>query len=214
MRCIICHSQKQQLLQDARGARFQVCEECGFIMRDRQQSLGREEERQRYLLHENSRENEGYVQYLQRFLNESVLPHAAADCRILDFGSGPLPVLTELLREAGFSTDAYDPFFAPDTSYTAHTYDLVILLEVIEHTSDPAAVIQQLSQLLNPGGIIIMQTQLVTRQIGAAFTSWWYKEDPSHISFFTRESMDVLARRVGMIAGYPGKNVIKYYAKG
>ncbi len=171
-------------------------------------------ERERYLLHENSRENSGYVAYLMRFIEEIVITHVKRGGIILDFGSGPVPVLSELLHEAGFSVTSYDPYFEPDRGYRDAEYDAIILLEVIEHIADPLTVICHLKKILSPQGCIIIQTQLVTPEIMEMFSTWWYKEDRTHISFFSERSLQILAESAGLRAAVFNENVLLLSRKG
>lgn len=41
---------------------------------------------------------------------------------------------------------------------STHKYDVILILNLVEHVADPKAVLQKATQLLSPGGIIILQT--------------------------------------------------------
>ncbi len=189
--------------------RFYRCPVCGFIRRDPHSMLDEEQERNRYLLHENTLTNKGYVEYLNRFIDQQVLPNLReSDPKILDFGSGPLPVLSDLLKARGYDVNSYDKYFSTDESYKEDRYDLILLLEVIEHVLDPYSVLSGLVEIMKPGAKIILQTLLVDDRINQEFGTWWYKEDMTHISFYTKESFEILARHLGLTVGDCGKNVM------
>lgn len=193
MDCTVCGCTLLKRLEDPKGNLFWECPECGFVSRDRDQLLTSEQERDRYLLHNNTPDDSGYVRYLERFIQGMIIPHLDRESAVLDFGSGPVPVLSHMLRDAGFHVVSYDKYFAADESYTEHRYDGIILLEVLEHIIDPVALLQQLHRLLADGGCLIIRTQLVP----GCFTGWWYKEDRTHVSFFSERAVSLLASRCG-----------------
>jgi len=174
---------------------------------DANKKLTFEEERQIYDLHINSIENEGYVSMFKNFLNAGVLPFKTSGY-LLDYGSGPEPVLTELVnRDYSFLTAHYDLHYAPDKSFENRTYDVIVSTEVIEHVDDPIAFIQSLSHLLAPDGIISIMT-LFHSNDDEAFLNWWYRRDATHISFFTETTLKVLAEMTSLHVIYTdGKRI-------
>ena len=193
MGCSVCDFTLLKRLEDPRGNLFWECPECGFISRDRHQLLTSEQERDRYLLHNNTPDDRGYVRYLERVIQELIIPHLDSNAVVLDFGSGPVPVLSRMLQDGGFHVVSYDKYFAADESYTEHRYDGIILLEVLEHIIDPVTLLQHLHRLLVDEGCLIIRTQLVPGR----FTEWWYKEDRTHVSFFSERTIPLLASRCG-----------------
>lgn len=150
-------------------------------------------QRNRYLQHENSRENRGYVEMLESFIQKGIGPFAAPGARILDFGCGPEPVLAELLRERGYQVDTYDLFFQPDEGYREKRYDLILLVEVLEHLTNPREALRDLAGRLDPGGVLSLMT-LFHPGNRASFAGWWYRRDPTHVSFFTAGTLVELGR--------------------
>jgi 2-polyprenyl-3-methyl-5-hydroxy-6-metoxy-1,4-benzoquinol methylase len=157
-----------------------------------------EDERKRYLLHDNSPENSGYVEYLESFLGNAVLPFAAPGSRILDFGSGPRPLLSAMLAARGYETSSWDPFFMDDRSAKAGPFDMVVAHEVIEHCARPSQAAREISDSLRPGGRASLST-LFRPESEAAFASWWYRQDSTHVSFFTAASLAALFRGYGLL---------------
>jgi len=78
-------------------------------------------------------------------------------------------------------------------------FDVIVLLDVIEHLPDPAATLALCERHLNPGGIIVIATgdfgALPARLAGAR---WRLMTPPQHLWFFTRDSMRGLARSLGL----------------
>jgi len=90
-------------------------------------------------------------------------------------------------------------------------FDAIVLLDVIEHLSDPQAAIAALARALAPGGVIVLTTgdfgSLAARMLGSA---WRLMTPPQHLWFFTSASMERLAAGAGLeIAAldHPGKIV-------
>lgn len=164
--------------------------------------LPEDKEKARYLEHVNTPENTGYVTMLHSFLEKSVLHFHNSINTALDFGSGPVPVLASILEEKGCSVDFYDVYFAPEPIYQNKTYDLITCTEVLEHLANPLETLLLLNTLLKPGGILAVMT-LFHPADGSAegdgkFKRWWYRRDPTHISFFRPETFEFLTRILGL----------------
>jgi 2-polyprenyl-3-methyl-5-hydroxy-6-metoxy-1,4-benzoquinol methylase len=72
-------------------------------------------------------------------------------------------------------------------------YDFALLLEVIEHVPDPHAIIAELSDLVRPGGLVLITTPAVDNLLGRHLPSQCaHYTAPSHISMFTEASMERL----------------------
>lgn len=167
--------------------------------------MSSEQERAEYDLHENNVNDPGYRRFLSRLagpLLERLPAHACG----LDFGCGPGPALVAMLREAGLTVSAYDPFYAPDSAVLARRYDFVCATEVVEHLHHPAKVWESLWQMLEPGGYLGLMTKLVLSQ--EAFSCWHYINDPTHVVFYSRQTIDWWATRKGVQAQYIGSDVI------
>jgi SAM-dependent methyltransferase len=78
-------------------------------------------------------------------------------------------------------------------------FDVITMLQVIEHIADPAALLRHAKSLLRPSGIIYINTPAVD---SASFH--FFRERHSHVSsfahvsLFTRASWPVLSDRVGL----------------
>jgi SAM-dependent methyltransferase len=106
---------------------------------------------------------------------------------------------------------AVDTGTADDVERSGGPFDVIALLDVIEHLPDPYATIASLTRALAPGGVIVLTTgdfaSLAARALGAA---WRLMTPPQHLWFFTPRSMERLAAGAGLeIASldYPWKIV-------
>lgn len=77
--------------------------------------------------------------------------------------------------------------------------DLVFGIHVVEHVRDPARTMQVAAQLARPGGTLAFLTPAGDsdglRRWGS---DWWMLEDPTHVRFFTADSLAELARGAGL----------------
>ena len=80
----------------------------------------------------------------------------------------------------------YDIFYHPEDSVLECSYDFICATEVVEHLHRPGEELARLWALLRPGGYLGIMTKLV--QDEQAFARWHYKNDPTHVSFFSRRS--------------------------
>jgi SAM-dependent methyltransferase len=169
------------------------CTRCDLIQLGTQWYLDAAAERRRYEEHNNSIEDEGYVAFLADFVEEAVLPVVQKGETALDYGCGPAPVLQALLEKKGIVTDVYDPFFFP--VQPQHTYDLVTCTEALEHAFEPKDIWAKLISFLKPEGHLAMMTRFHPGI--REFPQWWYRRDPTHVSFYSPTTFDWIA------ANYP-----------
>ncbi len=203
--CPLCGSHSSSLFfQDSRRDYYR-CLHCLLVFVPKAFHLSEQAEKSHYDLHENDPGDPGYRQFLARLYNPLV-SRLRKGSRGLDFGSGPGPTLSVMLEEAGFQMSVYDIYYAPDRSVLNRRYDFITATEVVEHLSSPQQVLQQLWQLLVPGGILGLMTKQVID--AAAFAGWHYKNDPTHIAFFSSETFRWLGRRWQVEPEFSGSDVI------
>jgi 2-polyprenyl-3-methyl-5-hydroxy-6-metoxy-1,4-benzoquinol methylase len=70
-------------------------------------------------------------------------------------------------------------------------FDAIVATEVIEHLHKPLTELERLWTLLRPGGWLALMTQRVKN--AEAFSNWQYKNDPTHLCFFHKQSFRWLA---------------------
>ena len=153
--------------------------------------------KKKYDQHNNSLENEGYVQMFEDFIDLSIVPYIQDIQRALEFGSGPTPVFAKLLERRGLEVDIYDLYYAPKKVYEHKMYDLITSTEVFEHLQKPLEILELLVKHTNNNGYIVLMTKFPPKD-DKAFLAWWYRRDPTHISFFTPKSFEVMAKKVGL----------------
>jgi SAM-dependent methyltransferase len=82
----------------------------------------------------------------------------------------------------------------------AEKFDLVLLLNIIEHVERPDRVLAKIRHLLKPGGLVLIKTPNYDALDARIFrhTSWAGYHCPRHWILFTRESFSLLAGKAGL----------------
>ena len=205
MHCPLCHGQQHDFFHRDQRRSYLRCRVCALVFVPPVYYLDRETERAEYDLHRNVVGEPGYERFLSR-LATPLAARLAPGARGLDFGCGPAPALAHMLQRAGFELCLYDSFYRPDTSVLAGQYDFICATEVVEHLHRPGAELDRLWSLLAPGGWLGIMTKLVRDQ--SAFASWHYKNDPTHVCFFSEQSWQWWARRCGASLELIGADVM------
>lgn len=205
MHCILCDGDTRVLLTKKDDRRYFFCTgECGLIFLDPEDRLSPQDEKERYELHNNDPQDEGYRDFLRR-LTDPLIERLQPGAQGLDFGCGPGPTLSHIMEEAGFTCENYDPFFADDRTLLDHQYDFVTATEVFEHLYDPRATMEQLVRMLAPGGVLAIMTEMVISP--ERFEQWWYHTDPTHVSFFSPKTFEWLAKQHECVVDFSQKNI-------
>ncbi len=102
--------------------------------------------------------------------------------------------------------------FLHEAQYPDNHFDIITLFEVIEHLTDPISLIKEIGRILKPGGVLLIGTgNAGSWTVQALGNKWEYfdiKLHGGHISFFTPESMALLAEKSGLeLAGIHTKRV-------
>lgn len=206
--CMPCHAEyrKGQLLRE-----FLSCPHCLAIHVPRQFHLPAGLEKAEYDKHQNLPQDDGYRRFLSRIV-DPLLERIARQAQGLDFGCGPGPVLALMLEEAGHTMSLYDLFYYPDEKVLQQTYDFITATEVVEHLADPVSALDQLWNLLRPGGVLGLMTKRVID--AEAFKTWHYKNDPTHITFFHERTLRWLAGRWQCELQWVGNDVVFFSKPG
>lgn len=166
------------------------CKVCDLVFVPANYHISSGLEKAEYDKHQNSAEDYGYRTFLSR-LSEPLLERLEPRSKGLDFGCGPGPALPAMLAAHGHRVEIYDPFYAHYPEVLERQYDFVTTTEVFEHLREPARTLNQLWSLVKPGGVLGVMTKLVANK--TAFEKWHYKNDPTHIIFFSKTTMQWLA---------------------
>ena len=204
MNCPLCGGDSKEFSKDNKRPYFQ-CIECSLVFVPEEYHLDSTLEKAEYDLHDNDPFDSGYRKFLSRLflpLKDRIEVGAIG----LDFGCGPGPALQEMFQEEGFEVSVYDKFYAKDENVWEKQYDFITATEVFEHLRNPGAVIVKLLSALKAGGVLGIMTKLVIDK--ERFQNWHYKNDPTHIIFFSKGTFDWIGRNYGMNVEFVGDDVI------
>ena len=194
--CVLCGSKTNAFKHPRFHMLFHACPSCGLIAKDASLFIESSEEVNIYLTHQNSLDNIGYVNYLTNFIEQAVKPYLK-EGHILDYGSGPEPVLAHLLSTVfHYHVDIYDIYFAKERVYTDQSYDLITSTEVIEHIQNPTEIFKFFHSHLKKGGILSIMTLFYPTD-QEAFFNWFYIRDKSHVTFYAPKTMTYIAKHFG-----------------
>ncbi len=126
----------------------------------------------------------------------------------LDFGCGQKPTLSVLFEEAGCACDNYDLHFANDPAVLEKQYDFLTCSETMEHFCRPRKEFERFLRLVKPGGWIGIMTQL--RDEAPPFSTWFYKDDTTHVCFFSRQTFQWLEKQYGLHAEFHPNGVVLF----
>lgn len=190
MKCLLCHSAHLKNLV----SHFE-CEECALTFKNPSVFLSPEEESNRYKFHQNDKENSdsGYIEFLNSFISP-LLPFIIEKKSLLDYGSGPYPMLTNLIKEKrpDLAIDIWDPFFTPGKKLTGH-FDVITSTEVLEHFHNPALELGNIMNLLSKEAIFGIKTVFYSPETD--YKNWWYKNDPTHVVFYSEKTFNYIAQK-------------------
>jgi len=203
--CPLCQAAAGDEIYQDKHRNYLRCRICNLVFVPPAQFLSAVEEKARYGLHQNSPEDLAYRRFLSRLflpLQKLLAPRSCG----LDFGSGPGPTLSVMFAEAGHSMAIYDHFYARDPSVWEKQYDFITATEVVEHLHNPQKDLHRLWACLKPGGRLGIMTKLALGQ--EAFARWHYKNDLTHVCFFSQSTFAWLADQWRADLTFANKDVI------
>ena len=183
---------------------FLECTNCRLVFVPSDFHLSLTQQRDRYLEHNNDPMDSEYRSFLSR-LRDPLLPLLKEGDVGLDFGCGPGPALAQMLRDSGYKMDLYDPLFWDDNSALEKSYDFVTCTETIEHFSNPASDFALLDSVVKDDGVLGVMTSILYKEV--IFEDWYYKLDPTHVSFYTPSTMEWISNKFNWAIESAYKNV-------
>lgn len=210
MACPLCKTDEvREFWRDDRRDYFR-CHVCGMVFVPPRQFLSPEAEKKRYDLHQNSLLDPGYRRFLSRLfipLERCLAPGSFG----LDFGSGPEPALSRMFEEAGHSMTCYDRYYELVPAALEKQYDFITATEVVEHLHDPQRELERLWACLKPGGKLGIMTQSAAERDD--FPTWHYKNDLTHVCFFSQETFTWIGARWNADLMFPECDVVLFHKK-
>lgn len=206
--CILCRS-NAELFCEIRGKAYYRCGECSAIFLSPECYVSKEAEEQRYQKHKNNIDEPGYRKFVEPMVLK-ILEKYGQEHQGLDFGSGPGPIVTKLLRDQGYSIELYDPFFCNTPAVLEKKYDFIACCEVIEHFYFPEKEFKMLRSLLKPQGMLFCMTALYNEAID--FQTWHYNNDPTHVIFYHANTLLWIKSHCGFSAFETKERLTQFFA--
>ncbi|MDT0676082.1 class I SAM-dependent methyltransferase [Autumnicola musiva] len=185
MLCSLCNGRTKPFLK-WKDLEYARCKNCKAVLLLPDCYLPSEDEKNRYLRHNNNVTDPSYVEFTAP-VTEAILKDFTKEAYGLDYGCGTGPVIANQLQSKGYKIALYDYFFKDDKNLLKLKYDFIICSEVMEHFHYPAAEFRELAAMLNPGGKLYCKTSLYFNTID--FENWYYKNDNTHVIFYTEKSL-------------------------
>ena len=185
--------QESQYFHQDKFRNYLRCPNCQLVFVPSQFHLSAAMEKAEYDKHQNNPQDIGYRTFLSRTV-KPLLAQISKQGLGLDFGCGPDPTISEMLKEQGISVKNYDLYYFNKPQLLTKAYDFVVMTEVIEHIAKPQKLLEQLDFLLKANGLLAIMTKRVSSQ--NAFANWHYKNDPTHICFYSIETFQWIAQKM------------------
>ena len=202
--CRVCLRNSLAPFLQKDGLNYLRCCKCQATLVSAAQLPSHQTQLQKYQQHQNDPLDTRYREFLNR-LAAPLLAELPANQVGLDFGCGPGPALADMLSQAGHSMHLYDPFFFPDATVLDQQFDFVTCTEVAEHFHQPHAEFTRMVALLKPGGLLALMTSF--QHDDSRFADWYYRRDPTHVTFYKQETFDFIAAEFSLTCKIPCKNV-------
>jgi SAM-dependent methyltransferase len=112
-------------------------------------------------------------------------------------GVEPSASLVEVARRSNDVELVHGVYPHPDLS--GRTFDLVFLVDVIEHVGDPVGLLRAAGAALAPGGVAIVVTPDIGSRTARMMGERWWHLRLAHVGYFDSASFGEAARRAGLV---------------
>ena len=205
--CPLCQEITSQFYCQDRLRPYLRCLNCSLVYVPSDYHVSLEHEKKRYDLHNNNPNDSRYRQFLGKLLNV-LAPLLPAGASGLDYGSGPGPTLSIMFSELNFPMQIFDPFYANDRALLSESYDFLTCTETMEHFRKPREEWELFIKLVKKGGWIGIMTSLLQEHI--TFSDWYYKNDETHVCFYSKKTFSWLAAKYGLNLHIYGHSVLLF----
>lgn len=189
------------------------CARCGFVFAEGSE-LGRLLSLYEQLEDEGYEQSQVSRQLQMTWLADLTLQHKPDARTALEVGAGT-GLLVQTLRARGLSTFGLEPsrslvevartrgvellsgtFGHPDLE--GRKFDLVFLIDVIEHVVNPRVLLESAAKALTPGGVVVVVTPDHASVARRVLRHKWWHFRLAHVCYFERRSFAELCKRCGL----------------
>ncbi len=190
--------------------KYYKCDVCFMIFVPRKFHISPTQQKLRYLEHENDINNQDYRSFLSPVV-KAILPNIKVGDTGLDYGSGPGPALAQMLSDSGMIMSIYDIYFNRDPIVLNEKYDFITCTETVEHFVEPYCDFEKMIALIKPKGVLAIMTSILYKDID--FENWYYNLDPTHVSFYTPDTIGWIANKWELDLHSPSRNIFILHKK-
>ncbi|MBU1215847.1 class I SAM-dependent methyltransferase [bacterium] len=190
--CPLCSHEATLFYQNTDN--YFQCKECHSLFVDTNARPNIKQEKERYELHSDDVEDKGYQNFVSP-MTSAIMQDYSKQSRGLDFGAGIGPIISKVVQDRGYNIKQYDPFFHNYPELLKEKYDYVASCEVVEHFYHPHKEFGLLKSLLDEDAKLYIMTDLYDESID--FAKWYYKNDSTHVFFYTKESFGWIQKEFG-----------------
>jgi len=191
-KCPLCEDNASFFYEDTQ--RYYKCKNCHGVFVNESQLPDEQSEKERYELHDDNAADVGYRKFVSP-ITSNIEKDFTQKEEGLDFGAGTSQIITKVMQEKGYNIHSYDPYFHPNSKLLEKKYDYIASCEVIEHFYHPAKEFTLLKSLLKDHAKLYLMTDMYDESID--FSSWYYKNDPTHVFFYTKKTFEWIQERFG-----------------
>jgi len=218
--CYLCGSKRKRYLFDSyAGDTYAKCDVCGLVYQN-----PRAETTYDSTFWESAVDPDGVIRQLAEEREKKIIDQYSYDLKnltkmppgkILDVGCGLgffLSALDSKWEKYGtdvseFATD-YARQHYPDISvftgevyeagYKSNFFDVVYCFEVMEHINNPHEIINEISRVVKPGGIVMISTPNIGSYCAKRFKGNFRLLSTPHIILWSRKTLSLLLRASGL----------------
>ena len=190
------------------------CVDCGLTYtnpRPKREELARgyrEYVDEQYLSESSSRSINAHLSLnvIKRFISSGKLLEVGAssgyflNAARVDFdvaGLEPSEWACAIARER-YKIDVYAESLEETRRFNPESFDVVALIDVIEHVCDPQSALIRAAELLKRGGVLYLVTPDISRLSARILRGYWWGLRPAHVYYFNRKTIQLMLQEAGL----------------
>lgn len=181
------------------NATYHQCKNCGFIFTTYFDDWTKQDFLDKIY-------NDDYIKvdpdYVKKRPNESIrwvtnMLKWSKSRSILDYGAGN-DAFSSGMRNHGFDAVGWDPMWEKEPEFGDKKFDVIVAIEVLEHTPKPLETTTEMVSFMKPDGCILIST-LVNNVIGDHGITYWYIAPRNgHVCMHSNRSLEIMFEKHGL----------------